>query len=174
MIDFWERWTFGRFLRPGVLALAFESGQPWAEYGSYGDRYGGVEVMALDTAAQRWYLAALEYDYRGHDEDFVPGDIAWHERGVLAWLVNDLLAIQVLRRPRGPIGGARETRDSDTGLEYSTDLPGRWRELTLDNDGLMLTARAADRADVVDLAGRRYAPDGGAWEPLEVWSPGRE
>ena len=46
-IDWFERWTFARFLPSGELALAFESGQPFDyEFGSYGDRRWGVQVLA--------------------------------------------------------------------------------------------------------------------------------
>src|SRR5262245_13212970 len=81
-IDFFERWTFARFLPGGQLALAFESGQPWAEYGSYGDRYGGVQVLAPGADPATWSLVAIEYDYRSHDESFIPDDVMWHRRGV--------------------------------------------------------------------------------------------
>ncbi|MFY0537532.1 hypothetical protein [Nannocystis pusilla] len=98
-----------RFLRPldlrpllsrGQLILGFESGQPWSEYGSYGDRYGGLQVFAPTADPSRWHTVAIEYDYRSHDEDFVPVDAIWHPRGVLAWLRDGCLCGQVIASPR--------------------------------------------------------------------------
>lgn len=166
-IDFFERWTFARFLPTGQLALAFESGQPWDEGGSYGDRYGGVQVLALTAAPATWSLVAFEFDYRACDETFVPDDVIWHPRGVLAWLHDDTLFFQVLAAPRGVIPvDIWPRRDSDIGLAFSSDLPGRWRTLSLDDGGNLLSAADEDGIDRIDLARYRRARDGGAWRPL--------
>lgn len=98
-LDFFERWTFARFLPGGELALAFETSQPWSEYGSYGDRYGGVQVLVLRGEPATWSPVALEFDYRRHDETFIVDDVAWHPRGVLGWLRDGELYVQVLAAP---------------------------------------------------------------------------
>src|SRR4051812_46779585 len=135
-IDFFDRWTYARFLAVGVLALGFESGQPWSEYGSYGDRYGGVQVLRLAAGQPTWSLVSIEYDFRSHDEEFVPDDVVWHARGVLGWLADGMLYAQVLRQPRGPVvADPVPTRDSDLGLDFYIDQPGRWRTLSLDATG---------------------------------------
>jgi hypothetical protein len=167
-IDFFERWTFARFLDERLLALGFESGQPWSEWGSYGDRYGGVQVLAL-TAPAEWSLVSLEYDYRAHDEPFVPDDVIWHPRGVLAWLRDGSLAAQVLAAPRGVIApDPLPASESRGGLALCVDVPGRWRTLELDPEGRILIAADGAGADRFDLELRRRSRDGGASESLEA------
>src|SRR5690606_26117577 len=145
--------------------------QPWSEHGSYGDRYGGVQVIAPAAAPACWELVAIEYDVRRHDASFIPDDVAWHPRGVLAWLHDGLLYAQVLRAPRGPIASAVwPERDSDTGLDYCFDAPGAWRSLELDPDGRLLIARDADGLDRFDLVHRRQARDCGEWRDLSAAS----
>ncbi|MBO3746117.1 hypothetical protein J5X84_08580 [Streptosporangiaceae bacterium NEAU-GS5] len=168
-IDFFERWTFARFMREGILALGFESGQPYSPSshgGSYGDRYGGVQVVAL-TAPAQWDLVAIEYDSRRVDETFIPDDVTWHSRGVLAWLRNGFLYVQVLREPRGAIAEWEllPRRDSDQGLAYCFEERGAWKTLTLDENGYLLTARDEEGIDVFDLEKRRRARKGGDWRP---------
>lgn len=166
-IDFFERWTFARFLPGGQLVLAFESSQPWSDYGSYGDRYGGVEVLAL-TAPATWSLVAFEFDVRAFDETFVPDDVVWHPRGVLAWLHRDNLFIQILTAPRGiiPPDDLVPPRDSDCDLAFWCDVPGTWRTLSLDDDGTLLSATDDSGTDRFDLVHYRRARDGGPWRPL--------
>lgn len=171
-IDFFDRWTFARF-RPGeptALLLGFESGQPWSEHGSYGDRYGGVQVIAPSADPSRWQVVAMEYDYRRHDESFVPDDVAWHPRGVLAWLRDGCLCGQVLGAPRAPLDAILwNPRDSDLGCEYSFERRGAWRRLELDDEGHLLTAYDSGGRDRFDLVGRRSAHDDADWEALEVY-----
>jgi hypothetical protein len=162
-IDFFERWTFARFLGDGVLALAFESGQPWAEYGSYGDRYGGVQVMVYGPDGPGWTCRALEYDYRAHDERFEPSDVVWHPRGVLAW-VDESLYVQVLRTPR--VTTSIHDRDSDTGPYWSYEPAGVWRSVSLDETGRMCRAEGDDGFLVLDLEQRRSSTDGITWDPI--------
>ncbi|MFT3772597.1 MAG: hypothetical protein QM820_44975 [Minicystis sp.] len=171
-IDFFERWTFARFLPGGELALAFESSQPWSEFGSYGDRYGGVQVLAPGPDAGRWALVAIEFDYRRHDESFVPFDVVWHRRGLLAWLHEGTLSVQVLASPRGEIvPDLLPPRDSDQPMLFSFDRWGSWRSLAVDPDGRYLRAFDDAGHDVFDLELRCRARDGGGWEPLDVWTP---
>ncbi len=166
-IDCFERWTFARFMPSGELVLAFESGQPWGMGGSYGDPYCGVQVLAR-TGPEGWDAIALEYDTWNHwERGFVPDDAIWHPRGVLAWLWDDELSLQVLAAPPEPRSiyfAAR--RDSDLGLAWSAALYGSWRSLTIDDAGRMLTARGTECEVLVDLEQRRYSMDGGAWESL--------
>lgn len=170
-IDFFERWTFARFLPTGQLVLAFESGQPWSDFGSYGERYGGVEVLAPTADPARWALVGVEFVDRRHDESFVPDDVAWHPRGVFAWLREGCLYVQVLGTPRGEVpDDSWPGRDSDTDLDHYFDYPGAWTSLSLDDAGLLLTARDAGGVDRFDLAGRLRARDDGPWEPLEVYT----
>jgi hypothetical protein len=172
-IDYFERWTSARWMPGGQLVLTFESGQPWSDQGSYGSRYGGIEVLAL-TALDTWTVVSLEYDWRQHDETFVPLDVAWHPRGVLAWLHGNYLYAQRLVVPRRVEAvDAPDVwyRDSDAGLVWWYERHGAWRRLSLDEDGLFLTAIDPDGADVFDLEGDRLSRDGGEWvsagrEPL--------
>jgi len=164
-IDFFERWTFARFLPGNALALGFESSQPWSEYGSYGDRYGGIQVLALTEKPSHWSLVAIEYDYRGHDETFVPDDVTWHPRGVLAWLIHDSLQIQVLKKPRGVIASdLLPHRNSYEELEYHYEFMGDWKRLDLSANGNELTATDAAGMEFFDLIGRRRSRDGSTWE----------
>jgi hypothetical protein len=171
-IDFFERWTFARFLPGGELALAFESGQPWSDNGSYGDRYGGVQVLShrRGTTGTEWRPVAIEHDYRRYDESFVPHDVVWHSRGVLGWLHQSELFVQVLSAPRGEVTwDLLPARDSDQGRAFSFELYGSWQTLALDDAGRLLTATDADGVEVIDLVLRRRARDNGEWRPLEVW-----
>lgn len=166
-IDFFERWTSARFFSGGQVALTFESGQPWSDQGSYGSRYGGIEILAL-TAPDTWTVVALEYDWREHDETFVPLDLAWHPRGVLAWLHQSYLYVQRLTLPRrteAVVAPDVWYRDSDSGLAWWHEWLGAWHRLSLDEEGLYLTATDERGADVFDLEGRRRARDGGEWVP---------
>ena len=170
-IDFFDGWTFARFLTDDVLALAFESDQPWAEYGSYGDRYGGVQIMVREPGGPQWTCRSMEYDHRAYDERFIPHDVAWHPRGVLAWLCDGLLSVQVLRRPRGPVQPAlTPERDSDTGPWWTYEAAGDWRRLSLDGHGAV--CRAEGDADVLllDLDRRRCSADGTTWAPMSAGS----
>jgi hypothetical protein len=93
-------WTFARFLRAGRLALGFESGQPWGEFGSYGDRYGGVHVLALTALPATWSRAALEFDVRRHDESVLISSGA-------AGLATAAAGARVTSRRRGGRASAR-------------------------------------------------------------------
>lgn len=164
-IDFFHRWTFARFLPSGVIAMAFESSQPWSDWGSYGERHWGVQVLA-PTPSGEWDLVAFELGSRRHDETFAPLDIVWHPRGVLAWLHPSWLEVQVLAKPRGiiepelvPIPG------SATSVELEEAFLGSWTQLSLDDAGVMVGAIDAAGVDRFDLASRRRARDGGDWEP---------
>lgn len=149
-LDFHQRWTFARFLPGGQLALAFESGQPWSENGSYGFRYGGVEVLSWTGVG--WALVALEYDERDHAEEFVPDDVVWHPDGVLAWMRNGLLYAQRLVTPRPmSMDEPEPARDSDAPLAFSLEVAGPWRRLDLDPGGRVLMARGRGRVDAFDL-----------------------
>ncbi len=105
-IDFFERWTFAKFLDPRtygahdsgfgledteLLALGFESSQPYSEYGSYGTRRMGVQVLAY--ADQRWRRVALDMDERRHDEHLDLTDVALHIGGVFAYIRKEELAL---------------------------------------------------------------------------------
>ncbi|PCC70681.1 hypothetical protein SAMN02745121_05434 [Nannocystis exedens] len=168
-IDFFDRWTFARFCPGGQLILGFESGQPWSESGSYGDRYGGLQVFAPTADPARWQTVAIEYDYRSHDATFIPDDVVWHPRGVLAWLHDGCLCGQVLKEPRGPVDLLWNPRDSDFGLEYYFERWGVWRRLELDEHGHLLTAYDPAGCDRYDLVHRRTARDDGEWEALAVY-----
>ena len=169
-IDFFDRWTFARFCPGGQLILGFESGQPGSDYGSYGGPYGGLQVFVPTADPSRWHTVAMEYDYRRHDEDFVPEDAVWHPRGVLAWLRDGCLFGQVLSTPRPPIGGLLLIpRDSDHGLQFSFERWGAWRRLELDEDGHLLTAYDQDGRDRFDLVHRRTARDDADWSELSVY-----
>lgn len=166
-IDFFERWTFARFCPGGQLILAFESGQPWSEYGSYGDRYGGFQIMAPTADPLRWVMVGLEFDYRSHDATFAPDDAVWHPRGVLAWLHDGCLYGQVLSRPRGELEfSTLPPRDSECELDRSFERWGAWRHLDLDDEGRVLTARDAAGCDRYDLVDGLHARDDAGWEEL--------
>ena len=164
-IDFFERWTFAKFLPNGALALGFESSQPWSEFGSYGNRLGGVQVATL--LASRWETLALEYHQRSHDETFIPDDVVWHPRGVLAWIHDEYLCVQVLRQPRDLVRWAPlPPCDSDHELELDFDQRGQWKCLSLDAAGTILTAKDEDGFDTFDLRKHCQRRDEGPWEPL--------
>lgn len=166
-IDFFERWTFARFVDSETLVLAFESSQPWSEQGSYGDRYGGIQVL-VRTEAATWTPVALEFDCRRHDESYIPEDATWHPRGALAWLGGGELHVQRLAGSSAAITwDLLPARDSDRGLEFSLDLCGRWSSIRFDASGRMLTAEDVDGVDVFDLELRLRARDGGDWVPIE-------
>lgn len=167
-IDFFERWTFARFLPGNALALGFESGQPWSEYGSYGNRYGGLQVLALTQPPKEWSLVAIEYDYRSFDETFVPDDIVWHSSGVLAWLVHGGLQIQVLQEPRGLIGwDLLPSCDSSQPLRYRYEFIGDWKRLTISGEGTKLTAIDETGLEFFDLVQMQRSRDGSTWEPWD-------
>ncbi|WAS93657.1 hypothetical protein [Nannocystis punicea] len=150
--------------------LAFESGQPWSEHGSYGDRYGGVQVLAASADPSHWQTVAIEYDYRAHDATFIPDDVAWHPRGVLASLHDGCLCGQVLKFPRPPIDDLIwNPRDSDRGCEFTFDRGGAWRRLELDEHGHLLTAYDQDGRNRFDLVRRRTARDDADWAVLAVY-----
>lgn len=169
-IEFFAQWTFARFLPSGALALAFESGHPWSELGSYGDRYGGVQILT-ETEAETWALVSIEFDAREHDESFVPDDVCWHRRGVLAWIRDGLLEIQVLTAPRGLVAEeAHPTRDSEY-VAFFCELHGDWRRLTIDDQGRFLSAIDDEGAEVIDLINQRRCRDTQPWTRLDVWQP---
>ncbi|MDC0716654.1 hypothetical protein [Nannocystis bainbridge] len=164
-----RRGAFARFYPGGQLILAFESGQPWSDAGSYGDRYGGIQIMAPTADPLRWVMVGLEFDYRSHDKTFVPHDVVWHPRGALAWLHEGCLYGQVLAHPRGELDFySWPRRDQELPLELVLDRWGDWRSLELDEAGRILTARDAAGCDRYDLVDGLHARDDGAWEPLEV------
>ncbi|MGX7826551.1 hypothetical protein ACTG9Q_15795 [Actinokineospora sp. 24-640] len=148
-VEFHQRWTFARFLPGGALALAFESGQPWSEHGSHGSRLGGVEV--LSWTGVDWDLVALEYDEREHDEEFVPDDVVWHPRGVLAWLRDGLLYAHQVAGPRLAVGDPCPTRDSAGPLVFSMEVAGPWQRLELGRDGRELIAGRGRRTTIINL-----------------------
>lgn len=154
-IDFFDRWTFARFSLDGTLTLAFESGQPWSESGSYGDRYGGLQVFHPGDPAR---LLSIEFDHRACDEAFAPRDAVWHPRGVLAWVREDELFIQRCASPRtSPRDPWWPARDSDQGLDLAYDTPGPYQSLALDHVGARLAARTFDGVEVFDLRVERKA-----------------
>jgi hypothetical protein len=174
-IDWFERWTFARFLPGGELALGFESGQPFDwEFGSYGDRRWGVQVLALrlESSGSQWVLVAIEHDFRRHDQAFVPDDVCWSPRGVLAWLYDAVLLAVVLRAPRGEIepSDLPESDSESDHVAYQIELPGRWRSLALDEHGRLLTATDDEGVDTFDLERVLRRRDDGEWQPFETWS----
>ena len=172
-IDFFTRWTFARFLSDDVITLGFESGQPWAEHGSYGDPYGGVEVLRFVPERSTWSLVSIEYDSLAlcPNQEFLPDDVVWHPRGVLGWLAEGVLTVQVLTRPREPAEDPNPWPESDSyrGLAYSVDLPGGWQRLSLDEAGEVCTAHGPDGTDLFDLTSGQHSNDGVSWQPLEAW-----
>ena len=176
-IDFFERWTFARFLSNDLIALGFESGQPWAEYGSYGDPYGGVEVLRFVPKRSVRSLVSMEYDQLAlcHNQEFVPDDVVWHPRGVLGWLVEGVLTVQVLTRPREPAEDPNPwpEPDSTLGLAATLEKPGGWQRLSLDDAGDVCTAVGPAGTDRFDLTSGRHSTDGVHWQSLEVWESGR-
>lgn len=164
-IDFHLRWTFARFLPGNILTLGFESAQPYSEYGSYGDRYGGVQVLRLKPGSVDWQLVAIEYEYRRADEEFIPKDVVWHKRGILAWSVNDSLLIQLLASQRDDSGDVLlPPRDSDQPLEYRYEFIGDWKRLDISSSGHELTAMSTEGLEYFDLLGKRRSRDGSIWE----------
>ncbi|MFO7561729.1 MAG: hypothetical protein R6X02_03710 [Enhygromyxa sp.] len=166
-VDWFERWTFARFLPGGELALAFETGQPWSDWGSYGDRRGGVQVLSPSSTG--WVLVAIEHDYRAHDESFVPHDICWSPHGVLAWLRGSELCVIVLRSPRGEIvEDLLPECDSDFAA-YQFEVYGCWRSLAIYDRGRLLIATDDEGVDLFDLERRRRKRGDGGWEAFDVW-----
>jgi hypothetical protein len=169
-IDFFERWTFARFLPGCVLALGFESGQPWSEYGSYGSRYGGVQVLALNKQRDDWSLVAIEYDCRSFDETFVPDDVIWHHCGVFAWLVHGGLQVLALQKPRGIVPwDLLPACDGSQPLRYRYEFIGDWRRLDLSADGTKLTATDKTGMELFDLVQMRRSRDGSTWESWDEY-----
>lgn len=167
-IDFFERWTFARFLPGPALAFGFESSQPWSEYGSYGDRYGGVQVMALTKPPSEWSLVAMDYDIRSFNEEFIPLDVTWHSVGVLAWLVNECLEIQLAKEARdNPLWQAHPLADRRPDLVYQYEFVGSWKRLDLSARGDILTAVDAEGLEFFDLVHKRRSRDGSTWEPWD-------
>lgn len=144
--DFHERWTFARFLAPDVLAAAWETSQPWGDGGSYGYPLWGLQVLALRGGA--WEVVAFEYDVRARSERFVPRDVAWHPRGVLAWVQDEGLEAIVLPRPRVPLRGGFHlplpSRDGEEPGARCLHADGRWTSLAISPDGGLVTARDDD------------------------------
>jgi hypothetical protein len=194
-MDFFERWTFARFLASGDLALGFETGQPWTDDGSYGDRYGGVQVH---ERARGWRCSALEFDSRGFDEAFVARDVCWADRRVFACSAERTLTVTALVAPRAEaISLYAPQRDHELERVASFDRWGDYRALAVDPRGRWLAAvflldEGAVSREVVtvfDLVERRGAqldegaaslafhqqilcgihPDGERWErPLDA------
>lgn len=164
-IDFFRRWTFARFLPGNILTLGFESDQPYSDYGSYGDRYGGVQVLVLKQDPLDWDLVAIEFDYRRFDEEYIPNDVVWHKRGILAWLHDETLCIQVLKAPRSSVvSNLLPQRDSDCELEYAYYFSGQWKRLDIAANGNEMTAVDQDGMEYFDLLGKRRSRDGTLWE----------
>ena len=167
-LDFFERWTFAKFLQDDQIALAFETGQPWSEFGSYGDRYWGVQILTQAAQHNIWTLSAIEYDYRSFDESFIPKDIVWHPRGVLAWLDVDELYFQVLKSPRLEVPRCEyPPQDSETDLDYSYSISGNWDTLTLTPSGLYLIAGYETGNDIFDLKKQLRRRQNHEWEPFK-------
>ncbi len=148
--DWWKRWTFARFIAPDVFAAAFETSQPYSEGGSYGDRLGGVLVH--QRQGMDWPLVALDHDYRAHDESFVPDAVAWHPRGLLAWLhKGELYAYLLRRRPTDyDINSPSDSYDEDN-LALELNCFGPWHTLRVARDGQQLVAIGDHEREVFDL-----------------------
>lgn len=171
-MDFFVRWTFARFLPGGQLALAFETSQPWNDWGSHGEPYGGVQVLALEPETGRWNVVAMEEEGRHPHKPFEPLDVAWHPRGVLAWLVNGWLWGHVLSTPRDAAPYSCDVRpDRAFGMEVDFNVPGPWHALEIDEEGRFLRAIDEWGFDVFDLELRRRAREGGEWESWLYWIP---
>lgn len=175
-LDFLERWTFAKFLRADQLALAFETGQPWSEFGSYGSPLWGIQVLTHTRQSDSWELRALEYDCREKKESFIPQDICWHPHGVLAWLCYDELYLQtelylqVLQSPRQDIPGwqALPPTDSMDNLDFTYSTHGDWTAVSIGSEGYQLIAIDDTGYDTFDLKWRlRQRKQAQHWEPLE-------
>jgi hypothetical protein len=169
-IEWFERWTYARFLPGGELVLAFETGQPYGDWGSYGYRMGGVQVLA-QRSATAWALLSIEYQDRMFDERFVPRDVCWSSTGLLAYLHADVLEGVVLRGPRAElVEDLTPQRDSEAeNFAFGFDAYGTWDSLEFDPNTRTLTAIDADGFDLFDLEHRRCKRAGGEWEPLLVY-----
>ncbi len=164
-IDFLRRWTFARFLPGSILTLGFESDQPYSEYGSYGNRRGGVQVLRLRPDSSDWQLVAIEYEDRRFDEEFIPKDVVWHKRGILAWSIHDSMQIQHLASQRDDFGDPLlPQRDSDQPMEYRYEFIGDWKRLDISSSGHELTAVSNEGLEYFDLVGKRRSRDGSIWE----------
>lgn len=155
-IDGFERWTFARFLDDRHLALAFESGPGRSKSG---DRYGGIQVQGAGESPA-WALTAFEFESRSKDESFVPRDVVWHPRGVLAWLTEESLRAQVRSTPRVAEVTPRGVppRDSDGGeLTVDLDRPGHWRSLSLAPEGRRVAVLGTDEIQILDLKSESVA-----------------
>ncbi len=167
-----ERWTFADFLPGGELALAHES--RFGEPESMGMAYGGVQIRTLTDGA--WSLVAFEYFEREVFEDFVPQAVCWHPRGVLAWVIEDLLYVQMRGEPRGiisePIHQPPEP-DSAGGLAYFFEtflLHGEEKpRLSLNTTGRYLDCVQGSSRQSYDLEELRERVAGGDWRAIPDW-----
>lgn len=119
-VDFFDRWTYARFLGPDTLVLGFESDQPC-------NRLWGIEVRTLDDDGT-WKVTDYEHEQRQHDEEFLPRSIVWNPQGTLAWLRDGILECRVLKTPRPALDQiwpqAVQYSDDFRLVDFWFDIPG--------------------------------------------------
>jgi len=139
--DFFDRFTCAQLVAPALLALCYETGQPWSDFGSYGDRMKNVQICSagreLETLFYWW-------DTRQFDEDFEPSTLAFASSGRFA-----------LGTPRElRVVEARALRDNWTGLpgdhrrgERALALPAARHAAHTAQRRAALAARGAQRPE---------------------------
>lgn len=151
--DFFDRYTRADFVDGAHLALCYETGQPWTDNGSYGDRMKNVHVCrvspSFDTVFYWW-------DTRQWDEDFAPSAIAYAPRAPQRFAIYDREELHVTE--------VRGTRINWEGLpEISDDSDERWiytsavSRLVFHREGLLFAARTNDTLSVFDVVNERRA-----------------
>lgn len=164
--DFLERWVYARFLRPDILALGFESGQPYSESGSYGNPLKGTIVLKhVDLA--KWICVSFECAGRSYNESFNLVDVAWHESGVLASVEDDSLELIFLDTPRED---NLETWLPASDSDYSsliTYLYGDFVRLNIAEDAHYLYALTNTSTKIIDLRNKKLYTGNGNWKKLE-------
>lgn len=106
--DFFDRFTCAQLVAPDLLALCYETGQRWSDFGSFGDRMKNMQICSVSRELETLFCW---WDTRQFDEDFEPSALAFASPG--------RFALSTLREPR--VVEARALRDNWTGLPEITD-----------------------------------------------------
>lgn len=149
--DFFERFTRAEFIAPALLALCYETGQPWSEFGSYGDRMKNVQIYSVGPAFE---TAFYWWDTRRWDEDFEPTAFAYATPPRFA--VYDEGALQIIE--------ARELRADSNGMpERTDDASEHWiyspalSRIVWHPTALLVAGRADDGVSIFDPINERRA-----------------